>query len=412
MNLALYFAKRYLFSKKSTNAINIISGISMFGVLIGSAALIVILSVFNGFEALVLSLYNRFTPDIKIEVLHGKTFDPTTSAFKQLKSAPENLYYVEALEEKALLRFGKNQYIATVKGVSADFLKTHALDSMILRGQATLGTEKDPRAIIGSGVEYYLSMNIESDDPLTIFSPRKNMGTSIDPTNDLNRNEIYVSGVFQIQQDFDLKYVLVPLSYARMQLDESQNVSSVEIYLKNTVNLNGYKNKIKTLLGDDYKVRDRFEQNELLYKILNSEKWAVYLILTFVLVIAICNIIGSLTMLVIDKKKDIAILFSMGANERIVRYIFLFEGLLISMAGTVAGLVLGAGFCYLQQKYGVIKLGQSGTFVMDKYPVEMHWPDFLLVFATVFIISFIASWVASRLSVRNFTNVSQELTEQ
>ncbi|MCO4293027.1 FtsX-like permease family protein [Solitalea sp. MAHUQ-68] len=412
MNLALYFAKRYLFSKKSTNAINIISGISMFGVLIGSAALIVILSVFNGFEALVLSLYNRFTPDIKIELVKGKTFAPNTSAFSQLKSKTGTLFYVEALEEKALLRFGKNQYIATVKGVSDDFLKTHALDSMIIRGNATLGTNEEPRAIIGSGVEYYLSMNIESDDPLTIFSPRKNMGSSIDPTNDLNRSEIYVSGVFQVQQDFDLKYVLVPLSFARKQLDEGNNVSSVEIYLKKEANLKQYKRNAKELLGDNFKVRDRFEQNELLYKILNSEKWAVYLILTFVLIIAICNIIGSLTMLVIDKKKDIAILLSMGANKRIIRYIFLFEGLLISMVGTLAGLTLGAIFCFVQLKFGLIKLGQSGTFVMDKYPVEMQWPDFLLVFITVFVISFIASWSASRLSVRNLTNVREELTEQ
>ncbi|UKJ08149.1 FtsX-like permease family protein [Solitalea lacus] len=412
MKLALFFAKRYLFSKKSTNAINIISGISMLGVLIGSAALIIILSVFNGFETLVLSLYNRFSPDLKIETVKGKTFNPKSSAFKELQSSKELLFYVEGLEEKALLRFGKNQYIATIKGVSDDFLKTHALDSMIIRGRAELGTDEEPRAIIGSGVEYYLAMNISSDEPMTIYSPRKNMGSSIDPTNDLSRNDIYVSGVFQIQQDFDLKYVLVPLAFARNQLDEPVKVSSVELYLKKDVNIDKYKSSVQQLLGPDYLVRNRAEQNELLYKILNTEKWAVYLILTFVLIIAICNIIGSLTMLVIDKKKDIAILFSMGANSRTVRFIFLLEGLLISMLGTIAGLTLGGLFCLLQKKYGLIKLGESGTFMMEDYPVEMYGKDFLLVFLTVFVISFIASAIASRLSVRNFTNVREELTEQ
>lgn len=412
MNLALYFAKRYLFSKKSTNAINIISAISMVGVLIGTAALIIILSVFNGFEVIVLSLYNKFTPDIKIEVVKGKTFDPTSKAFDAIKKNPSTEFYVQSLEEKALLRFGKNQYIATIKGLSNDFLKTHSLDSMIIRGKNVLDEEGEPRAIIGSGVEYFLALNINSDEPLVIFSPKKKMGNSIDPTNDLNRNEIMVSGVFQVQQDFDSKYVLVPLDFARNQMDEPVNVSSVELYTKKGTNIKRYKKDIQELLGPDFRVRDRFEQNELLYKILNSEKWAVYLILTFVLIIAICNIIGSLTMLVIDKKKDIAILFSMGANERMVRYIFLFEGLLISMVGTIVGLSVGAFFCYLQQRFGLIKMGQSGSFIMDNYPVDMKFRDFALVFITVFAISFIASWIASRLSVRNFTNVREELTEQ
>ncbi|SMO82546.1 FtsX-like permease family protein [Solitalea koreensis] len=413
MNLALYIAKRYLFSKKSTNAINIISGISMLGIMIGSAALIIILSVFNGFEELVLSLYNKFTPDIKIETKVGKTFDPRTAPFSEIKKMKQVAYYVESLEEKALLRNNNSQYIATIKGVSDDFLKTHALDSMILRGKLALHEGSREVAIVGSGVEYFLGLDVKnSQQPVSVFSPKKKIASTINPGANLNRKEIFVSGVFQVQQDFDDKYMLTPISFARDLMDEPNLLSAVEIYATKGTSISRLKTQLSALLGDRFTVKDRVEQNQLLYKILNSEKWAVYLILTFVLLIAICNIIGSLTMLVIDKKKDVAVLLSMGADSWLIRRIFLLEGMLIALAGSILGILLGWIFCLLQQKYGLIKLSQSGTFIMENYPVSIRYIDFLLVFGTVFIISFAASWFASANSVRNFSSVREDLNEQ
>lgn len=415
MNFPFYIARRYLLSKKTTNAINIISLISVLGIFVGSGALLIILSVFNGFEGLVLSLFNTFSSDIRIEATEGKRFDPgETAGFDSIRHLPEVALYSETLEEKALLRYGESQHIATLKGVNEAYLDSHAFDSTIVRGEALLKSGEINYAIIGSGVEYYLGINVAGDNdiPVSVFTPRRGRpgGLSLAPAADFRQEEIRVAGVFAVQQEFDERYALVPLRFLRDLLEEPTRVGAIELMLKKDADTERVKRRLRNLLGTHFTVKDRYEQNALLHQLLNSEKWMVYLILSFVLLIAICNIIGSLTMLVIDKKKDIAILFSMGASQRQVRKIFMAEGMLIALGGCVAGLLTGAVFCIIQKEYGLITM--EGASFIDAYPVVLKASDFLLVFVTVFAIAFLASWFSTRQSLKNFGNIRDELTVQ
>lgn len=415
MKFPFYIARRYLLSKKSTNAINIISLISVLGVFVGSAALLIILSVFNGFEGLVLSLFNTFSSDIRIEATEGKRFDPgETAFFDSLPHMPEVALYSETLEEKALLRFEESQHIATLKGVSEDYLASHSFDSTIIRGHARLTSGPVNYAIIGSGVEYYLGINVaaDSDAPISVFTPRRQRpaGLSLTPSADFKQEAIHVSGVFAVQQEFDERYALVPLRFMRSLLDEPDRVGAIELVLSAGTDSENFKAFLRKELGSAFTVNDRYEQNATLHKLLNAEKWSVYIILSFVLVIAICNIIGSLTMLVIDKKKDIAILFSMGANRNQIKNIFMAEGMLIALSGCIAGLLAGAIFCVLQKQFGLISM--EGASFIEAYPVELRATDFLLVFVTVFFIAFLAAWFSTRQSLKSFGNIRDELVAQ
>jgi len=371
----------------------------MLGVFVGSAALIIILSVFNGFETVILSMYNTFTPEIRIEPSKGKTFDPGTAFFRELRKDPRVDNYTEVLQEKALLRYGNGQYIGLVKGVSNDFLKRKKLDSTLMQGSFTLEQNGTPYAAAGSMVQLYLSVNINDDfRDLEIYSPKKGASSSVVPAEEFTVKTIHPVGIFQIQQQFD-ESVIVPIEFARSLLGEEKEVSAIEIYLKTGKSIERFQNETADKLGPAFDVKNRVQQNELLYKILNSEKWAIFLILTFVLIIAVFNIIGSLTMLVIDKKKDIAILSSIGADTGLIRKIFFIEGMMIALIGCMAGLLAGLVFCILQQKYGFIKMAEA-NFITDAYPVALKWTDFVLVFFTVSLISAIASAISSRLSVK------------
>ncbi|WP_395626229.1 FtsX-like permease family protein [Daejeonella sp.] len=409
MNTSYYIAKRYLFSKKSVNAINFISGISMLGVFVGSAALIIILSVFNGFETIVLSMYNTFSPELRIEVLKGKTFDPGTSAFLNLRKDVRTISYTEVLQEKALIRYGESQSIATIKGVSEGFTKNKsALDSAISSGSFMLHSSGQDMAVIGYALQNLLSVNLDNEfQSLEIFSPRKGASNSFNPADEFNIRFIHPSGVFTAQQEFD-HTMIVPIRFARELMGENKLVSYIEINAAKGVDINDFQEDIEKLLGKDYVVKNRSQQNELLYKILNSEKWAIFLILTFVLIIAIFNIIGSLTMLVIDKRKDIAILTSLGADKSLVRGIFFIEGMMISMLGCIAGMTVGLIFILLQQQFGFISMG-GANMMIDTYPVAIKVFDFILVFGTVLLVSVIASAISSRLSVKNVGNLKEDL---
>lgn len=409
MNTSYYIAKRYLFSKKSVNAINFISGISMLGVFVGSAALIIILSVFNGFENIVLSMYNTFSPELRIEALKGKTFDPRDPAFTTLKGDKRIINYTEVLQEKALVRYGKSQSIALVKGVSEGFTNVqNGLDSVISSGSFTLKNQGEDMAVIGSAIQSYLSVNLNDEfRTLEVYSPRKGAANSINPADEFNILSIYPSGVFTVQQEFD-NMMIVPMSFARKLLSEEHRISSIEINVFKDVETDDFQDDIEKLLGKDFVVKNRSQQNQLLYKILNSEKWAIFLILTFVLIIAIFNIIGSLTMLVIDKRKDIAVLSSLGANNRLIRGIFFIEGMMISMLGCIFGMVAGLIFIVLQQHYGFIKIS-GANLLIDSYPVGIRGSDFILVFGTVLLVALIASAISSRLSVNNTVNLREDL---
>ncbi len=381
----------------------------MLGVFVGSAALIIILSVFNGFENIVLSMYNTFSPELRIEPLEGKTFDPSDSRFINLKNDKRILNYTEVLEEKALVRYGDSQSIALIKGVSEGFMKNRTgLDSVISSGSFTLKYLGRDMAVIGSGLQNSLSVNLNNEfQTLEIYSPKKGASNSVNPADEFNIRSIYPSGVFRVQQEFD-NMVIVPIQFARSLLNEEKLISFIEINTFPGTNVEEFHEEIKGILGKNFIIKDRSQQNELLYKILNSEKWAIFLILTFVLIIAIFNIIGSLTMLVIDKRKDIAILSSLGANRQLIRGIFFIEGMMISMVGCIVGMVVGLVFILLQQKFGFISMS-GANMIIDHYPVGIKLTDFFLVFATVLIVSVIASGISSRLSVKNTVNLREDL---
>lgn len=410
MNTPFYIARRYLFAKKSTNAINIISTISVLGVFVGSAALFIILSVFNGFEEVVLKMYNTFTPHLVIAPAQGKTFDPRIPEFQQLKKDPRIFSYTEVLAENALLRYGDRQSVGLVKGVSAGYLKNPSLDTITIQGEFVLNNKSGANAVIGSAIQNYLMINTNDPfTPLQIFSPKKGRKTnSPNPADDFTVATIPVSGVFEVQQDFD-NITIVPLTFARELLQEDSNVSYIEINLNNGVNADSFKQEIEKQINKGFVVKDRLQQNQVLYNILGSEKWAVYIILTFVLIIAIFNIIGSLTMLVLDKLKDIAILSSLGAGKTLIKRIFLFEGMMITMTGCIFGLLVGLLFCVAQQEYGFVKMSEDNLMIPNAYPVAIKWMDLLLVFFTVTVFSFVASALSANLSVKKINQINKDL---
>lgn len=381
----------------------------MLGVFVGSAALIIILSVFNGFENIVLSMYNTFSPELRIEALKGKTFDPGNTYFLTLKNDKRIINYTEVLQEKALVRYGESQSIALVKGVSDGFMKNKSgLDSVISSGSFTLWSRGQDMAVIGYALQNFLSINLNNEfQSLDVYSPRKGALNSLNPADEFNVRSIYPSGVFAVQQEFD-NTMIVPIRFARELLGENKLVSYIEINAAKNVVIDDFQTEIVESLGKEFLVKNRSQQNELLYKILNSEKWAIFLILTFVLIIAIFNIIGSLTMLVIDKRKDIAVLTSLGADKSLIRGIFFIEGMMISMLGCILGMFAGLIFILLQQQFGFIAM--SGVNLMiDTYPVGIKLSDFVLVFGTVLLVSVIASAISSTLSVKNSINLRDDL---
>lgn len=411
MNTAFYIARRYLFAKKSTNAINIISAISALGVFVGSAALIIILSVFNGFEEVVLKMFNTITPQVMIQPAQGKTFDPNTAYFQKLRRDASVFSYTEVLSENALIRYNNKQSPALVKGVSSDFSKNKSLDTIVVEGNFVLEDKNGkPNAVIGSALQAYLGVNVSDPfEQLQIFSPKKgNHAGSVNPMDDFTVLTIPASGVFEVQQDFD-NIMIVPLKFARQLLAEETKISAIEINVKKGVNPAVLQQQITKDLGEAFVVKNREQQNQGLYNVLGSEKWMVYIILTFILIIAIFNIIGSLTMLVIDKLKDISILTSLGAGKKLIKRIFLLEGMMITLAGCVFGLLLGFTFCFLQQKYGWVKMGESNLLIPNAYPIALKWKDFILVFVTVTFFSFIASALASNLSVKTVDHLNKDL---
>ncbi|MBK0380335.1 FtsX-like permease family protein [Mucilaginibacter segetis] len=408
MNTSVYIAKRYLFSKKQTHAINIISGISMLGVLVGSAALIIILSVFNGFEEVILSLYSNFTPEIKIEPRLGKTFDPNIPYLNNMSKDSSIVSYTRVLQEKALIKYNDHPFIATVKGVSDDFLKNRSLDSTIQSGSFTLKDKDYLYAVIGSTIQASLGVSLKNQFvPLQIYSPRRTSVSAANPMNDFVFRSILPSGVFAIQQDFD-DNIITPIEFTRDLLDQPVNVSSIEINYKPGTDIDAMQENIIDHIGDKFTVKNRKQQNTELYKTINFERWSIFMILTFVLIIAIFNIIGSLTMLVIDKRKDIAILTSLGANKKLIQGIFFFEGMMISLIGAVIGIIIGFLFCLVQQHFKFIKMG-AGMSVLDAYPVAFKPSDFGLVLFTVLVIATIASGISSRLSIKGLDQIKRDL---
>ena len=400
VNVPLFIARRYLVTKKSHNVINLISFISVVGVGIGTMALIVLLSVFNGFDQLVHSLFNSFNPDLKITAQTGKTFTSDTLLLNKIKNIPEIEALAEVVEDNALLKYGKKQYIATIKGVSKDFISVSGLDTMVVDGEFVLSRDGESLAVVGQGIAMNLAMGLNFLNPIVMYVPRRTGSVTLDPERAFNRKYIFPAGFFAIQQDFDLKYVIVPLKFARDLFGYTNEISAIEIKLASGANPPEIKKKLRNILGDHFEIKDRYEQQALLFRIMKTEKWAIFFILTFILIIASFNIIGSLTMLIIDKAPDIVTLKSMGAGPSMIRRIFLYEGWLISLVGAVSGLVIGLMIALVQMHFGIVRIPGSGSFVVDSYPVLVKIPDILVVLITVSVIGYLAAWYPVRFITR------------
>ena len=343
MNFPVYIAKRYIFAKKSRNAINIISGISVGGVAIGTMALVIVLSVFNGFDDLIRKLFNTFDPDLKVSIVEGKHFTLEPTVLKNLANIKGVAAFSKVLEDNALLKYGEKQFPATFKGVDEQYLDVNGLDSMIVDGTFKLTDKQGQYAVVGQGLAYNLQIGLKFINPIVVYVPPRNAGTMTP-----NQKFIFPSGIFAVEQEHDVKYMIVPLKFAYELLEDSTILSAIEIKMTKTADQKLVQKNVQQLFGNLFIVKNHYQQNELFYRIMKYEKWTIFMILSFILMVASFNIVGSLSMLIIEKKKDISTFQSIGADRTLISRIFLFEGMMISFFGALLGLILGLTICWLQ----------------------------------------------------------------
>ncbi len=402
-----FVLKKYFFSRKIRNIINLISGISILSITVGTAALIIILSVFNGIDNLVQTLMNSFDPDLKIEAKIGKNFE-----IHEIENKIKNIDGIEnysfTLEENALLQYGTRKFVGTMLGVDENFNNVSGIDSMLIDGIYELIQHKDsfllPQALLGAGVAYRLSVAINSLRPLQIWIPRSEQKFSLDPSELFSKSNITPVGIFSVQQDYDVKYTLVPLNFAQELLYKKGKASSIYVKVAESYNLIDVQNRIKIALENKFEVLNRFQQHKTLYKMMKSEKKMIFIIFIFVILLASFSSIGSVTMLILDKKHDIFILSSLGATKNQIRNIFALNSSLIFIVGAVFGLFLGSGIAFIQQEFGLITLPQSGTFIIDTYPVKILFTDIISIFISVSFIGLILSWLSANILVKKLLN--------
>lgn len=399
MNFPFYIARRYLFSKKSHNAINVISLISVCGVVIATIALVCALSVYNGFNDLVSSLFSHFDPELKITARYGKVFNPDNDTIRQIRNMPEVAIASEVLQDNALIKYKERQEVGVIKGVDNRFSQLVNIDSVLIDGEFKLSDEVANYAILGIGLASHLGINTGFISPLEIYVPKRDQKVNMaNPATSFNIGYSFISAVFRInQQQYDDYYMLIPLEQARSLLHYENEISALELKIKEGVSIEAVEKQIKAYVGDRYIVQNRFEQQEASFKMMQVEKWITFLILCFILAIALFNIVGSLSMLMIEKKEDVQTLRNMGANESQIQQIFLFEGWMISGFGAIFGILVGLILCLIQQEYGLIQLGDTaGAFIIDAYPVHVLPGDICMIFITVLVIGFLAAWYPVR----------------
>lgn len=406
MKVEHFIARRYLFSKKSHNAINIISGISVVGVAVATMALVCTLSVFNGFQELVSSLFTAFDPQLRITLAEGKTLSSNDAALQELQKSPFIEVYTTVLEDQALIVVNNAQVVVNIKGVADNFQKQADIDGILYgEGHFCLHADVLEYGILGIRLAANLGLPASFPDPLPVYAPRKGERVNLNnPMTSFNKGELQSPGVvFMVKQGkYDDNYILTSLRFAQELFDQKGNISGVEIRLKDGVTVEKGKREIKRILGDRFLVQDRYEQQEDVFRIMKVEKLISYLFLTFILLVACFNIIGSLSMLMIDKRQDVKTLRSMGANDRMICRIFMLEGRLISLSGAVIGIVFGLVLCWAQQTFGLISMGNAeGSFIVESYPVSVQATDVLLIFVTVLIIGWLAIWYPVRYLSRN-----------
>jgi lipoprotein-releasing system permease protein len=397
VNIPFLFARRYLFARRSTNAINIIAGISVFGISVGTAALILILSVFNGFEDLLSGLFGYFNPEIKITAAKGKTFEVDSLTLEKIRSLPGVFVVSETLEEIAFFEYEGSQDFGVLKGVDGYFARVNDIDSTIREGKYRLEEDDRNCAVLGAGMRNKLSVNL--DNPiavLRVYMPKEKAAVL---DNSFSVRYAYPKGAFSIQQDFDNQYVLTNLGFMRDLLEAPPGtVSALEIRCASGTNPASVKQAVAAVLGDGYVLRDRYEQNEAFFKVMRLEKWMGFAITTLMLLLMAFNMVGALWMIVLDKQKDISILKSMGADAQTIRRIFLGEGLLLTALGMGIGMVLAVGLYFAQKTWGIVTIPQG--FLVESYPISMRIQDFVPVTATVLGIGLLASLAPAARAVR------------
>ena len=398
MKFPFFIAWRYFFTKNKIGYVHLLTLITQIGIAIGTASLVLVLSVFNGFEDLVLSMYNVFDPHIKVVSSNGKNFNG--QKVKEILLTYDDIdVYSSTLEEKALVEYNGKQHIVTIKGVDSLYSNLTSLDSVIISGD-NINKFKDANvAIVGRGVAYYLSMNIGSVfENLQLYLPKRN-ANFINYKNAFSTSSLSPVGIFSIQQEIDTKYILTHISYLQNLIQKENFVSAIEINLLDKSEMLIFQKKLAEKIGNNYKVINQFEQQEFLYKILNTEKLVVFLILIFIVLISAFNIISSLTVLIIEKKNDIKTFFNLGLDHLSLKNVFVIKSMLGVVFGSLIGLVLGFLIAYIQQEFGLIKMGEGG-FVIDSYPVKILFTDFIFIQLIVLVIGFFASWTTAHLMLK------------
>lgn len=401
MNFPFYIARRYLFSKKSTHVINIISGISVVGVAVATIALVVTLSVFNGFQDLVASFFTNFDPQLKVVPIEGKSVPADDPILTQIRKMSEVDVATESVEDQALAIYGDKQEMVTVKGVDDNFDKlTHIDDILYGDGSFELHAADMNYGILGIRLAESLGTGAEFKYPLKIYAPQKEGQLDMtDPSSGFVEDSLYSPGaLFSVRQaKYDKNYIITSIAFARNMFGQQGMLTSLELRLKPGSDFDVVKDEMTKIAGKKYKVMDRYEQQEDTFKIMKIEKFIAYIFLTFILMVACFNIIGSLSMLIIDKKNDVVTLRNLGATDHQIIRIFLFEGRIISTIGAIIGIGIGLLLCWLQQTYGLVSLGESsGSFVVDAYPVSVHPQDIILIFITVVIVGYLSVWYPVR----------------
>lgn len=365
----------------------------MAGIVVGAMAIIIIVSVMNGFTQLIGVFYSDFDPDLKITPAEGKMFDPAEIDVQKIKEVAGVVSYAEVIEEVVMLKYGKQQCPATVKGVPANYNQYTNIEKLLTEGSYYFEKQGIDYAIVGQGVANYLSAGVSFLDPIDIYVPKKGRQFSLNPSRSINHGYLYPAGIFSVLEEIDAQYILVSDTYAKELFESGNNVSAIELDVDDSAPVNEIKKKIQGILGEKFHVKNKEEQHDLVFKTMKSEKWAVYFILIFILLLASGNMIGNLAMLYIDKKEDITILKSMGLTTHNINRIFLYEGWIISFVGGLIGTLLGIFVCWLQIEFELIKLpGANGSFVISAYPVSIMLSDVILAFLAVLSIGFLASW--------------------
>ena len=404
LNIALYIARRYLFSSKSKNAVNSITAISVLGVAVGTMSLVVVLSVFNGFETLIKSMYQEVNADLVVTSNVSKSFVLNPASFTKLKSIDSWSSIEQVYEEKVLIRVDEKEQIALLKGLSVwpeDAMMS--IEPHVFKGQGFRVTEGDYWAVVGQSLAYTLSISVSGiQDVLKVFAPNQKASSSNFSEQAFSEQQLLVSGIFSVQSEYDASYVLTHLHTVQAFLEKPKHITSLSFYVNSAKDIDELQRKLALIFGDDYTVKNRFEQQEFLYKVLQTEKWAIFFILSFILLIATFTIVASVVMIVLEKRKDISSLWAMGTPVKTIQKIFFYEGLLITLFGGGIGLFSGAVLCLVQQHFGLIQLGSEGSFIVNSYPVEVHFYDVLLILGTVVCVGVLVTIIPVGLLKRKF----------